>query len=368
MLIDASFFALSSQFGGSIFSGPIFDTSNFFSQQVRIELANKLQIKIDLVLWKHVLSPEQELEKTADALLSMCAVHWYLDGHACMQPQTARAICCDSPVLRLLLDFKTIEEYINKAGYLLKNIIKYGDLVRHDPHISSFLREYINPITRYAAFPNSTPTDMENNQKIVSEGLNYLFNRLTSRTSESIRYIMDKKLLQVVFPLTTPMQQLCEQYFLHHFAPPDDHSYPSNMSGPAFLAMFFIGAIVDQPEENKTSLIDGLKISVIHCQKNLKVTITTTIRILEMIPTTRIAWDDAKIECIKQRALEKRPSFETDVLLLIFQMWHVSDKQSNTSTVTTEANVNLQGFFSSSSLSRGCITHQTGIVRPSIDP
>lgn len=330
MLIDDGFLALARKFRGTISPGPIFQTNDFFSQQVIIVLPNNHEIHIDLVFWKQALTPEQEVENTSRAVLSTCAVNWYLDGHACMQHKTARAICCDSPVLKVLVELKTTEDYMALAGYLLKNIIKYGDSVRHDQHIRKWLAEYVHPETRYAALPNSSQTNIENNQKTISEALAYLFNRFTSRTAESIHFIMDQKLLMIMLPMDKNSHDACATYFSRHFFGTDDSALPHNITGPAFLAMFYLGAFIDQTEEKREELIEGLTKSLVPSQTNINVTIKAAIRILALIPINTAAWTQVNIDYNIQKTSSKRLSFEIDALLFIFQMWHPSAPSPNT--------------------------------------
>lgn len=308
------------EYGDAIISGQIFQNETLLSHHVDIMIPSEAEINIDLNFLKNPLSPTEELEITARAFLSTCAIHWYLDGHACMQAQTARAICCDKPVLKLLVPLKTIEEYINLSGYFLKNIIKYGDMLRHDHHIKQFIIDYINPETRYTALPTTSANDIEKNQQIITSALDYLLNRLSSRTAKTIHFIIEKQLLLVIFPLHKELYPVCSDYFSKHFFPIGPVNCPSNLSGPAFLSMFFIGSLIDQPQELQLRVIEALKKSLVNYQKIFKEMLNKTLLILE--PLMPLTTDKLSMRCESPLACGKKLSFETESLKTIWGAWH----------------------------------------------
>ena len=319
--INDKFTALYREYGETIISGQIFQNDELLSHHIDIMVPLEPEINIDLIFLKRPRSPTEELDITARAFLSPCAIHWYLDGHACMQPQTARAICCDKPVLKLLVPLKTIEEYINLSGYFLKNIIKYGEMLHHDQHLKKFVTDYINSDTRYAALPKiSAAGDIEKNQQIITGAIDYLLNRLSSRTAKTVRFIIEKQLLLVIFPLHESLYPLCSDYFTKHFFPIGQDNFPSNMSGPAFLAMFFIGSLVDQPRDLQLQVIETLKKSLVSYQKNFKETINKTILILEpLIPLTT---DRISMRSESPIISGRKLSFEAESLKTILEAWH----------------------------------------------
>ena len=314
--------ALTKKYGEAVISGQIFQNAEVISYQVEIIMPSAPNIKIDFNFWKTPLSSAEELEKTTRAFLSTCAIHWYLDGHACMKDKTAALICIDQPVLGLLSPITTIEEYMHISGYILKNIIKYGDILSLDHHIQQFIRDYINPASRDAGLPIMLCGDkVEKNQIIIASAIDYLLIRLSSRTTKTIRYLMEQELLFVLFPFHEQEYALCANYFTTHFHPVDQDQFPSNLSRHAFLSMFFIGALIEQPLKKQLLFIEKLKKPVDFHQKILKDTLIKTIAILEaLIPLT------SDFLSIQQRdatpLLHKTPLIR-EAIKLIMNLWHL---------------------------------------------
>ena len=162
-----------------------------------------------------------------------------------MLPETARPICTENPVLRLLMTQTGSPENDLKlrAGYLLKNIIKYKGLVRYDQHIKEFLKKYIDPTTR------------ENPKEVVLSALTYLFNRFDSRTYETMQYLIEQRLLDAIFPLDDSSYA----FFNERFNLADAHRISEPLSAPAFLGRLFIAAIIGPQQVSKVDLINRLE-------------------------------------------------------------------------------------------------------------
>ncbi len=377
--INDKFTALSKAYGTAVISGKIFQNEELLSHQVDIVIPFEPEINLDLNFLKHPLSPIEELHKTALAFLSPCAIHWYFDGHACMQPQTARAICCDKPVLKLLSPLKSIEEQMHLIGYIIKNVIKYNDILYLDQHIKKLMKDYINPDSRDAALPTIICRDeIEKNQKIIGCTMEYLLNRLSSRTTKTIRFILEKQLLRVLFPLHEQQYPLYAQYFTTHFFPVGAGHFPSKISGPAFLSMFFIGALVDKPIEKQQLFIEGLKKLPPFDQKSLKESMAKSIAILEsIIPLTT---DKLSTQPGSAFTTPGKFSFATETLKLIFSLWHpeglppqekpqspLSDRLKNPETRGTTPSPTSPVASASASYPQRFLAVDRGLTKPMVE-
>jgi hypothetical protein len=300
-----------------IHTGYIDQKDDVLFQKLLIKRSDGQLMDIDLSILSRPLSIRDESEHTARAFLTLCAAHWYVDGHAVMLPKSAQGVCYKRPSLGLL-KFFTTEDYLVLSGYLLKNMIKYGTQVRHDPLIKQFIAAYINPETRQL--------EAESSQRIVSNALQYLFDRFDSRTNKIIAYILSNKLLQAIYPLDEPTWLLCTTYYLVHFNPTNGSFFPMIPSSPAFLVMYFLGGLIDQAEEYRLQRIARLEQLADVGPTQFKMALV----ILKRLPkqTNELFYHKLVYEVDKEKYdLSQQPttSFKVKVFLQILECWHPKD-------------------------------------------
>lgn len=340
ILFDQQFTAHANQAGFESYSTGLVIKEQFNLQRLCVRLTPTETIDIDFICWNTSLSSDEELNNTALAHLSTCAVNWYLDGHACILPAAARAICCNSPVLKLLNTTPTADEYKSISGYLLKNIIKLGGDVRHDPFIKSLLADYINPESRIANRPDSLADDVLTNRLVVNEVLDYLLTRFHSKTTtEMIRFILKNSLLSVAFQFPQELHEYFTQFSSECFFIPTVDKFPGRMSGPVFLSMYFLGGIAEKSEEERSLFIEKLQSLHDNHQNNLKNYLASTIKILQLIPSDTSMWGKVRSHHQQQKLVSKGPSYYVDSTLLILDTWFIS------ATSSKKGLLNSRSFF-----------------------
>lgn len=264
------------------------------------------------------------MNNTARALFSCGAVHWDPEGPAAMLPRVAGANCCPKPSLVYLTDGQ-LADSPKHIGPLLKFLIKFEG-IRPEPRIKQFLENYINPersatlLAPIKAKDGIQPKDCIEHKQGVITGLEYLLNHLKIRTIKTIGYILNKKLLILLFAIPPEDYQSCEKYFTDHFMRHDDPKAFSKISSPGFLAIFFLGIFIDQPESARKSVFDILEAAKNTCAKmpSLSSIIHNTILILNSFPTTTAALAKSSIPTTpSERFIEK---FLKD----IFELWHAN--------------------------------------------
>jgi hypothetical protein len=300
-----------------VFSGVITQIDAVVFQKITIQRVDGREIDIDLNIQLHPLSDQEEQNYTARALLTTCAVHWYVDGHAVMLPKTAQGVCHKNPTLGLLKEL-TIDDYPFVSGYILKNIIKYGDQVRYDPQMKQFIQTYLNPATRNMS--------VEINQLILRNALQYVFDRFESRVNKTIAYVSMNQLLQAIYPLDESTWNLCTTYFSAHFMQAKDHGFASTVSSPAFLVMYFLGGFIDQPEEKRVQFIATLEQFIDQGLTQLNIALA----ILVKLPTQTNGLFQHKLMYEEAKALfdlshQNHASFKSKTVLQILDLWHPMD-------------------------------------------
>ncbi len=260
--------------------------------------AQTLDVDISFSLIPRTL--KQQIDDTIKFTLSTCAVNWHLSpmllGRAYMDPEVARGICCEKLVLNVLKNYITMmgdenkalylervhyllintikylgdpDIYLNqlfrmgdenkalyfeKGGYFLRNIIKYfGDPDIHLGHIlKEFLKDYIEPATRINLSeglinPDNIETTLRYlmDQEIIKKMIHYIFDHFHVRTDKTIRYLINNELLSMLLPLSRDLYLKCLRYFLNHFSP-ESTEFTAEITGPAFLTMFLLGAFIDE--------------------------------------------------------------------------------------------------------------------------
>ena len=303
-----------------------------------IELRKGSQlIKIDLNVLLQKKTVEEELKETANSLLTPCAVNWHLNGAASMLPKTARAICRPWPVMGLLLELKSIEEYLAVSGYFLNKIIKFNQIVqRYDPHMKGFIEQYLNPKTRYCSRTESLPAQRDENQKIIIAGLTYVFApfRFSTRMRETIRYILEHKLLDVLFPEIFAMRSYtrCRSYFENYFLA-TSRDFLEPIPPAVFLTMYFIGACIDDYYAEKPkvlAILESAQRNIATVSLHLAEIIKQTVGILRILPGSSLALYACHSQ-LKKMPDEMKDDFLAQGFFQVSQLWHrrvfASDKE-----------------------------------------
>ena len=292
-------------------------------------IVGTLEVDLNFLMKPLAAESSTELDKTAEAMISFCAVHWYPDGHAVMLPITARSICTARPALTFLGSIPERSEtgYLalltglppNALGYLAKNIMKFEHPhVRLDPFLTWFKEYYINP----------------KNPKRPVEGvhtiLTYLLRKeLPNRPAQTIQFIIDNQLLNVVYPFdkTKFPYELCMNNFKHYFS--SEANYASIQSPMLFLSLFFLGAMMNKSPAEKTELLTQLNQMQVFCNIRLAPVVAVLAR-LPHDPGHFNIWSSV----YKQHGFAGDPlnDHPDNIALMMLLLWHPQ-------AVSTEATV-----------------------------
>ncbi len=296
-------------------------------QKIHVVFPNQHELDVDWIISSIPCPPELELNHTARAHFSCGAVHWYLDGHAVMLPRVAGANCCPKPSLVYLPDGE-LADSLDHIGLLLKFLIKF-ETIRPEPRIKQFLDQYINPETRDASLLATVETKGFIQHKLgVMTGLEYLLNRLPIRTTQTISYILDKKLFMLLFAIAPDAYQSCERYFNDHFMRLDHPKALSKISSSGFLAIFFLGIFIDKQQADREAVFSILEDAKNACEKmpSLSKIIHNTLLILKSFPTTSAVLAKAFVPRTPSE------SFIEKSLRDIFELWQTNQQAKKSSS------------------------------------
>ena len=121
----------------------------------------------------------------------------------------------------------------------------------------------------------------------------------------------------------------------------------TNISAPAFLAMYCVGAMVDQSKEIEREIFEGLMAA----EKYMPNTIQITLRILESLPKVSSEWKMLKSEYTKQNTSSTmRGSFEMRTIRLILQRWMeaTQENQKEQASGSPDSSLTSPRFFQKS--------------------
>lgn len=319
-LITAAIMGLNEHLATPIIGRELRCVGSVLQYQVEIELVKGKTLEVDLNFLLRPRTVEQELEETLQAFLSACAVNWdVVEGHALMKVQTARSICCASPVLKLLA-LPPEDKLIELSGYFVKNIMKFQHF-RRDPFLKEFMQQYITPQTRHLSFFVVSAELHEKNQVIIKESLWYLLKRFHHRPEASMRFILENNLLQIPTLFSQSAYERCHTYFNQHFMTTNQGYVVDNVSSSIFLAMFFLPLVIDIPNNSaltKEMVLEGLR----RDYKSIQAIMGMTIMILKALPTTTIELYALTVNSKAQQMVKSDLSVKERALLTLLQSWH----------------------------------------------
>ena len=271
------------------------------------------------------LEPMDELNKTAEALLTCTAVHWhYPDGHAVMLPQTARSICTERPVLSFLGSIKgernasgyqaTVAAYpphANLLGYLAKNIMKFNQgTMRLDPFLMWFKEYYLTAKT-----PESRPPEA------ISAILKYLLlKELRKRPQQTIEFILDTQLMRVLVPFNESSfdYQVGERNFKRYFSASGNYQFIQSPN--LFLAVFVLCILLDKPPTEKPALLGKLNAMHEFCGIKLSL-IVDTLTLLPNEPNQLNVWTSLFKAGTQLKGLNYRNESALNLANKILNLW-----------------------------------------------
>ena len=286
---------------------------------------------VDLNFLQIGLSRPQELARLLKSHLSSSAVHWYLDGHALVTPKAARAnyakVLGISVMHELLPDTPPYFDFLREnGGFLLKNIIKFSKIpVRYDNLLQHFMTNYINPRTRYCS-TNENPALRQLNQQIVREALKYLLDRIQQRFDETVSFILEKKLLHVVYPLDESTHALCAENFKTHFIPKQGLAELDKVTGPQFIIFYFLGGLLAKSDDIKAQFLDQLSTISEGCG----VETNSLVAILQQAPRSVSEYESRVSDF--QKSLTRR-SMENHCLASIYRFWYVASEKERSGVI-----------------------------------
>ena len=225
-------------------------------------------IPVDIVCYLSNFSKEAMIALTKKSLLSIPSPLWDCQqSRACMTEQAARANHGEKISLVPLVQITEDADWIPFMGYVVKHLIKIGDKATYAPKIQELISGYLDPKTRHQARPGATQASIDLNTKIGFSILSYLLSRFPSRTQKNIDFILKYQLLRLIFPIDPKTYKTCENYYNQYFKPTNPIS-DGTLSSEAFLTMFFLGAILDQPSENLARTLQAIEKAILACEQN----------------------------------------------------------------------------------------------------
>ena len=271
------------------------------------------------------LEPLDELNKTAEALLTCTAVLWhYPDGHAVMLPQTARSICTERPALNFLGSIQgernatgyeaTVAAYsahANFLGYLAKNIMKFNQLMmRLDPFLTWFKEYYLTPRTPEIRPPES-----------IRAILKYLLlKELRKRPQQTIKFIFDTQLMRALVPFNEFNFDygVGERNFRRYFSAPGNYQFIQSPS--LFLAVFFLCILLEKPPTEKPALLAKLNEMHEFCGIKLSLIVDTLV-LLPNEPNQLNVWTSLFKPGAQLKELSHRDENALNLANKILSLW-----------------------------------------------
>ncbi len=257
------------------------------TERIRVKSPDgKTAIIIDIIC-NFQVTGVNGLRSTRNADVCVGAVNWFLNGFASILPQAAYGIFNN-----LFMALSPLTRLADNAPYIASKRIKFPDMILC-PIMNDFFTQYYS-IDRLCNQPDAEQNMRKVSRDIVIKTLDYFFRRFTTRTPGTIRFIFDNFLLNELFRcFEADEHQRYKNYTKDYFMKKGE---PPQLSGPAFLAMYFASSIIEQDPATIEKFLNQLTACAneFRGQGKLQQTITSALEILKRIPNNTTAVQQQK--------------------------------------------------------------------------